>query len=70
MTVWRWMRRAIWRRWKLLLLGKRTSNVLLDRAETYLENEELKAIIRMCGTSAAGKDWRKVRAYLDPEIRI
>lgn len=43
-------------------------NVLLDRAETYLSNEQLIAIIRdvreICSRES---DWRAVREYLNPK---
>lgn len=43
-------------------------DLLLDRAQTYVQDERLLAVIRdVRDICSKEKDWRKVRAYLDPK---
>lgn len=51
-----------------LAFEEKDIDVLLDKASAYIENEELKAIIAdVRDICSKEKDWRKVRAYLDPK---
>ncbi len=51
-----------------LAFEEKDIDVLLDKASAYIKNEELKAIIAdVRDICSKEKDWRKVRAYLDPK---
>lgn len=51
-----------------LAFEEKDIDVLLDKASAYIENEKLKAIIAdVRDICSKEKDWRKVRAYLDPK---
>ena len=41
---------------------------MLDRAEKYIKNKDLLAVVRdVRAICAREKDWKKVREYLDPK---
>lgn len=51
-----------------LAFEERDIQILLDQASAFVENEELRAIIAdVRDICSKEKDWRKVRAYLDPK---